>query len=167
VADAVQEVPFWGYKNPTAPHGSSSARSLSFSLSIPSVQFTDPSCRTLPTHRGGPTSLKLRQSSLALHLLCEARGVRPSWRSRHCHPPLIILLRLSTAASIPFPVSISLPFSRPKSLQRNIGDCCLRDFVDPLLVRATPPGHQNEEMEGNGRAVQQRRDQSRKYLNCS
>jgi hypothetical protein len=42
------------------PHGSSSARSHSFSLSIPSVQFTDPSCRTLPTHQGGPTSLKLR-----------------------------------------------------------------------------------------------------------
>ena len=108
---------------------------------VPSTRLPTPFAAHSPPAEGGPTSLKLCQSSVALHLLWEAR------------------LNVSTLSPSPYPcnscagflllrLSISLPFSsanfspdvgcrhdprmngadsdympRPESFQRNIGDC--------------------------------------------
>ena len=120
---------------------------------VPSTRLPTPFAAHSPPAEGGPTSLKLCQSSVALHLLWEAR-LNVSTLSPSPYPcnscAGFLLLRLSTlTVSIPTSdFSISLPFSsanfspdggcrhdprtngadsdympRPESFQRNIGDC--------------------------------------------
>src|SRR2546423_9088777 len=103
--------------------------SSNFILPSPLFNLTTPlvSCRTLPTHRSGPTSLKLRQSSLALHLLCEARGVRPVVLTSGLGP------RANNRARASFGAGLTAP---------GPGDECLvtgwRPVKPPAMPEATP-----------------------------